>query len=136
MAHCSTALIRCMDFRLGSAIRDYMQSNGLYDDTDVISIAGAAKDLNDQSMGDAVAGQIGLSAKLHSINTIILMNHTDCGGYGGRSAFEGVDAEREHHLKELNAAKEKLTGEYPDVTIRLALADIRDDGSVNIEDIS
>lgn len=136
MAHtCSTALVRCIDFRLGSAIRDYMQKNNLYNETDIISYAGATKNINDDA-GGPVETQIDLSKSLHSINTVILMNHTDCGGYGGRSAFESAEAEREHHLGELNKAKDRLAAKHPDLTIKLALADIKDDGSINIEDIS
>ncbi|MCH8049361.1 hypothetical protein IH979_01475 [Patescibacteria group bacterium] len=70
---CSTALIRCIDFRLGSAIRDYLEKNNLYDDVDIISFAGAAKNINDEEEGP-VETQIDLSKRLHSINTVILMN--------------------------------------------------------------
>ncbi len=137
MSHtCKAALVRCMDFRLQSAIADYIASEGLSNNVDIISIAGAAKDVNDQSMGDAVSGQLALSKKLHDVETIILMNHTDCGGYGGRAAFESVEAERTHHEAELASAAEKLAVVYPDVTIKKMLADIKDDGSVNIETIS
>jgi len=135
MAHtCSTALIRCIDFRLGGAIRDYMNANNLYDDTDIISLAGAVKDLAQNENG-YLEGQIDLSHQLHSTNTVILMNHTDCGGYGGRAAFENREAENAHHHSELKKGKEKILAKHPDITVKLALAHIEDDGSVRIEDI-
>ena len=135
MGHtCSSALVRCMDFRLESAIEEYMDSADICGDADVIAFAGAAKNLNEEPSGP-VETQIDLSKKLHEINTLILMNHTDCGGYGGREAFESPEAEREHHLSELTKAKERMAEKYPDLTIKLALADIREDGSVNIEEI-
>lgn len=135
MSHtCSTALVRCIDFRLGSAIKNYMDSNGLYDDTDIISIAGAAKDLNVEG-SNVLEGQIDLSKSLHSINTVILMNHTDCGGYGGREAFESVEAERAHHEEELKRAKEKLISKYDDIKVKMVIADIKDDGSISIEEV-
>ena len=93
MAHiCSNALVRCMDFRLGSAINEYMKNFELINDTDIISVAGAAKSIAQEENGFA-EGQIDLSKKLHSIKKVILMNHTDCGGYGGRAAFESDEAE-------------------------------------------
>ena len=125
-----------MDFRLESAIEEYMANNKLTNDTDVISIAGAAKDVNDQSMGGAVAGQLALSKKLHDINTIVLMNHTDCGGYGGRSAFESREAEWQNHVDALNGAAAILKATYPDVTIKKTIADINDDGSIEIKEVA
>ncbi|MFH1631531.1 MAG: carbonic anhydrase [bacterium] len=135
MSHtCSTALVRCMDFRLGNAIKDYLESNNLYDDVDIISLAGAAKDLNDPE-GGVLETQLSLSKRLHSINTVILMNHTDCGGYGGRAAFESAEAEHKHHVDELGKAKEKLLAKYPDLTVKTVLADIKEDGIVSIDEI-
>lgn len=136
MSHtCSAALVRCMDFRLESAIEAYLSEKNLTDDVDVISIAGAAKDLNDGSMGGAVESQLGLSKKLHDIGTIILMNHTDCGGYGGRGAFESREAEWQNHVDALNGAQSYLKEAYPDVTIKKVIADIQNNGSIEIKEI-
>jgi len=121
-----------MDFRLESAIDEYLLQENLTDNVDIISIAGAAKDLNDGSMGNAVEGQLALSKKLHDVQTIILMNHTDCGGYGGRAAFESIEAERDNHASELTKAAEKLAVEYPDVEIKKILADIKEDETIEI----
>ncbi len=125
-----------MDFRLESAIESYMSDNDLTNDTDVISIAGAAKDLNDGSMGGAVESQLSLSKKLHDINCITLMNHTDCGGYGGRDAFDSREAEWENHVEALKTAETYLKGTYPDVAIKKVIADIQDDGSVEIKEVA
>lgn len=132
---CSNALVRCMDFRLGSAVRDYMKENDLYDDTDIIAVAGAAKDIA-QEDGSYVEDQVNLSKKLHNIGTIILMNHTDCGGYGGRDTFASREAEHAKHISDLQQAKAKLKAQFPDVKIKLLLADILDDGSVDIQDVT
>lgn len=135
MSHtCSHALVRCIDFRLGPAIRDYLDKNGLYGSIDIISVAGAAKDIA-QTNDSFPQAQVSLSNKLHDTNTVILMNHTDCGGYGGRGAFSSKEEERETHLKDLKAAKEKVLAAHPDLTVKLALAVIEDDGSVNVEEI-
>jgi carbonic anhydrase len=133
MSHtCTNALVRCIDFRLEPAIQKYLNDNNLAGDTDIIAFAGAVKDIND---GLAVAGQLELSHQLHATKTIILMNHTDCGGYGGRAAFEGREAEWEHHVAELNKAKEAMSAMLPDVEIKLAIADVLDDGSVEIKSV-
>jgi hypothetical protein len=124
-----------MDFRLESAIEAWLAEQNLVNDVDIISIAGAAKDLNDGSMGKAVEGQLALSKKLHDIGTIVLMNHTDCGGYGGRDAFESREAEWGHHVAELAKAAATLSETYPGVTIKQVIADI-DGEAVQIKEVA
>lgn len=136
MSHvCSTALVRCMDFRLGSAIRDHLEAAGLYNDVDIISIAGAAKDIA-QEDGSYAEGQVDLSHRLHETKTVVLMNHTDCGGYGGRAAFDSDEAERAQHEGDLRAAREKLIAKHEGLEVKMALAVIGEGGSVLIETIS
>lgn len=135
MSHtCSSALVRCMDFRLGSAVRDYLTEQNLYNDVDIISAAGAAKDVA-QEEGSYVEGQIALSHKLHETKKVILMNHTDCGGYGGRSAFESCEAERAQHENDLRAAREKLLAAHEVLEVLMTLAVIEEDGSIHIDSI-
>lgn len=125
MAHtCSTCLVRCIDFRLGSAFHEFHDRENLYGDADVISVAGACKGLNDEQ-GGFLDNQIDLSKKLHDIKTIVLVNHTDCGAYGGCSAFATPEAEREHHTAELRKAKEYLEKKHQGVTVKIMLADQR-----------
>lgn len=136
MAHtCKTALVRCMDFRLGNAIKKYLEAEGLYDDCDIISIAGAAKDIIENSEG-FLASQIEISKNLHGINTVILMNHTDCGGYGGSAKHENATAEREFHVSELGKARDIIATKYPDLNIKLMLAQIHEDGKIEISEIN
>jgi len=124
-----------MDFRLGSAIRDHLADAGLYDDVDIISIAGAAKDIA-QGEGSYAEGQVDLSHKLHETKTVILMNHTDCGGYGGRAAFDSDEAERAQHEADLRAAREKLVAKHEGLEVKMALAVIGANGTVSIEEIA
>lgn len=125
MSHnCSTCVIRCIDFRLGHAIHELHEREDLYGDADVISVAGACKGLNDEP-GGFLETQIELSKKLHNINTILLINHTDCGAYGGHSAFASPELEREHHQAELKRAQDYLKTKHPGITIKIMLADQR-----------
>ena len=135
MSHtCSTALVRCIDFRLGSAMRDYLNEKNLYNDIDIIAVAGAAKDIA-QTDNSFAQGQVDLSNQLHSTKTVILMNHTDCGGYGGRSAFSSDQEEYDKHVEDMRAAKEKILAKHEGLEVRLALAKIGENGNVTIEEI-
>ncbi|MFA6130741.1 MAG: carbonic anhydrase [Patescibacteria group bacterium] len=132
--HCTHALVRCMDFRLEKAIEKYLIEQNLVGTIDVISVAGAAKDLVAHPEG-FVATQIDLSKKLHESHTIILMNHTDCGGYGGRDALESDEAEHDFHLKELEKGKQIILAKYPDLTVKKVLAKIKGE-TVEFEELN
>lgn len=132
---CSSVLVRCIDFRLGSAIRDYLNTNNLYDDIDIISIAGAVKNVNDEPSG-FLAEQLSISKRLHHVQTIILMNHTDCGAYGGRSAFANKESEWKAHTAQLHAAHATITKMWPDVNVKLFMADVEEGRRVEIREVA
>lgn len=96
MSHtCKALLLRCLDFRLNEAIQQWLQKNHLANNCDLVSLAGAVKNLK------IVLGQIEISQRLHGISEVILMNHTDCGAYGGRAAFADSEEERARHQQDL-----------------------------------
>jgi carbonic anhydrase len=135
MAHtCNALVIHCMDFRFGSAIKGHLEDQALLDDCDIVSLAGAAKNIaapsSDADLATAMK-QVELSKKLHDIKTVVLMNHTDCGAYGGRKAFADRDVERAQHTADMEKAGEAIRAKYPDLQIRIVLADIEEDGSIN-----
>lgn len=135
MSHtCNHALIRCMDFRLQKAIDQWMSKNNLAGDCDMISVAGAGKDIVVNPDG-FVATQVDLSCKLHETKIVLLMHHTDCGAYGGHTAFSSLEDERAHHLDEMAKAEEVIKSRHPEVEVKKILTVINDDGSILIEDI-
>jgi carbonic anhydrase len=121
-----------MDFRLNPSIQKYLEANNLVNNTDIISLAGGVKNINDTENGCAQQ-QIDLSVKLHGINTLMLMNHTDCGAYGGSAKFASKEEEKVFHIEELNKARTKLTQIYPDLKIILLLGDTFSRETTNIE---
>ncbi len=124
-----------MDFRLTPAVEEYFRVNGLSGNADMISVAGAAKGMADQE-NSFLESQIDLSKRLHGIQTVILMNHTDCGAYGGRSGFSSSEAERERHLDDLRTAKERIQHKDADLEVRLIFGTIGEDGKVVVEEIA
>lgn len=122
-------LLRCIDFRLNEAIQQWLQENHLANNCDLVSLAGAVKNLG------VVLPQIEISHRLHGITEVILMNHTDCGAYGGRAAFESSEEEHSRHQQDLRQAKEKIISQFPDLKIRLVLAKINPLGQIFFEEI-
>ncbi len=132
-------VLHCMDFRLGSAIRDELQKREILDDCDIVAIAGAGKTIvtkTDQiAWHDTAMSHIDLSKRLHSIKNLIIMNHTDCGAYGGRSAFDSHEAENKQHVGDLKVAKEIVMEAHPDLNVQTVLVHIADDASISFEDV-
>jgi len=132
MSHtCTHAIVHCMDFRLNPSIQNYLLDHDLVNTTDIISVAGAVKDINESENG-FVEGQIELSVRLHQISTLLLLNHTDCGAYGGSDKFETKDEEKEFHLGELRKAQAKLKTKYPNLEILILLGDTVSRDQTNI----
>lgn len=127
MHSCSTLTVHCIDFRLQKTIKDYLDNQLLLGDCDILSVAGGVKDMN------FVLSQVKLSKSLHSIKKVVLVNHTDCGAYGGSSAFANAEAEKMHHASELLKAKHEISRLFPDLTVETFLAVISTQGEVNLE---
>ncbi len=95
-----------MDFRFQSFIRKWADENIRNQSYDLISYAGASKDL------DAILNQIDLSVRLHHIPRVVLIHHEDCGAYGPEGTFE-------RHAADLLRAKEALRSRHPQLDIDL-----------------
>ena len=137
MSHtCKATLVRCMDFRLEPELTDSLRSKNLLHAIDVISIAGAAKNIVDDPKG-FVMNQIGLSVQLHGITEVSLMHHSDCGAYGGSKAFASLEEEKVMHVTQMQKAKEVILTSYPLLTIKMFFAVIGENQHVNsIEEVS
>jgi len=131
--NCHALLLHCMDFRLQKDIKHFMEEHGLLGDCDVVSLAGAAKNILDPGTRDLVLHQIDVSKTLHGISVVHLMNHTDCGAYGGHAGFANLEAEREKHIEDLKAAAGVIKDLYPDLAVVKWIAHIEKEG--NVEDI-
>jgi len=111
-----------------------MIENNLPGDCDMISVAGAGKDIMDNPDG-FVATQIGISKKLHDIKTVFLMHHTGCGACIGHNTFENIEVERAHHVSEMIKTAEVIKAKHPDMEVKMILAEIFENGEVEIKDV-
>ena len=56
-----------------------------------------------------VLSNINISLKLHDPDLIVLVNHEDCGAYGGSKKFASKEEEEQFHEQELDKAQETLS---------------------------
>jgi len=116
-----------MDFRLVERIRDWMQSEGMMGDTDVVAIAGAGKELLNEGAGrETLLKQIELSAKLHNACRVILLHHSDCGAYKADYVFNSFDEEKARHSEDMAKEAEIIKGKFPELEVIKVLAIMKD----------
>lgn len=101
---CEAVIITCIDFRFQEYINNWIAGNFSPKTFDRVAIAGGVFDF------DYVSKQIEISKRLHHIKKVVLINHEDCGAYGGAGTAE-------KHAEDLKNAVEKIKQQYPDLTI-------------------
>ncbi len=123
---CQALAIHCIDFRLQHDLVRYLEERKLIGTVDIVSLAGGVRELAraEKPEQSVLFGQIELSRKLHGIQEVHLINHTDCGAYGGASAFPSPEAEFDAHAADLRAAAAVISAHFPELVIHLALAKV------------
>ena len=116
---CDAAVIWCFDNRFELGFRKFLQRIGVVY-WDAIKIAGGTKCLaspDRESDRAFVLNQIRISMRLHQTQRVILMQHSDCGAYGGLESFASPAAERDNHRAELRKAARVVLDEIPGVVV-------------------
>ncbi len=137
MSHTAKALVlRCMDFRFVTTLREHLLLLGLKDQYDLVSVAGAAKNMVDPfdpKDPEFVMRQIDVAQRLHHIKTVIVINHLDCGAYG--KIFKTKEEERRRHEADLAKAKALILERCPDLKVRLVLAGLHPAGGFHVDHV-
>jgi len=127
---CEAVVLACIDFRFWKETMQFVEEELEIKTYDFPKMPGAAKAINDcLSEVDVPMECIGVPCNLHRIQKIVIVNHADCGAYGGSSQFDGdIEAEQKFHEGELRKAKEKILKYYPGKEIILVYAKLVDGG--------
>jgi carbonic anhydrase len=128
--HCEAALVCCEDFRLhhrpdgSDVVSEFLSALNV--NCDVISRAGAIQDLvrPRQGFDGELIRDLDVSANLHQVADIYLMNHEDCGAYGAFFSFGSRAEEIAQHLTDLAAARRLLQERYPNIRIHTLFAEL------------
>jgi len=114
---CEAMVLSCIDFRFWPAIIKYVEEELGIKDFDFPSLPGAAKAINncDHDNAGLAMSCVDVPCNLHHVKKLIIVNHADCGAYGGRAKFDNnLDQELEFHKAELAQAKALISAKHPD----------------------
>jgi carbonic anhydrase len=125
--NCTTVVLHCIDWRLAEGDLDQVleAANLAPKGFDRITLAGAVKNLTspEHERDRALAlKQIELSRKLHGVTRVVLVNHQDCGAYGGSSAFTSQAEELVSHEQELKQAAAIVAETFPELEVISCIA--------------
>jgi carbonic anhydrase len=126
---CEAVVLSCIDFRFWKETADFVEKELGIKSYDFPSLPGAAKAINESNGQDLAMSCISVPCELHHAKKIIIINHQDCGAYGGSAKFNGdIEAEQKFHEEELQKAKDIILGKYPNKEYILVYAKLADDG--------
>lgn len=109
---CEAVVVHCIDFRFRKSLAEFLESR-FGDSYDLVSVAGGVKRLvSDPLNNNFILEQIKISDALHKPGVILLIQHEDCGAYGGSQAFGDFSTEQEAQSQELEKAETLLKQQF------------------------
>lgn len=123
--HAKALVLSCIDFRVMEAEHDFLAQHRLGHQYDWTALAGASLALAGfphNAEAKAFWDQLSLSRQLHQIETVIILDHQDCGAYASKiDANLIIDPAREQqvHADYLNRAYRAIKTRYPDLGVEL-----------------
>ncbi|GMU28629.1 MAG: hypothetical protein AMXMBFR17_21690 [Candidatus Jettenia caeni] len=127
---CNTLVISCVDFRFVSFIRVFLTENlKIKDDYDHIAIPGSVTDIIRPETQKITFDKIDILLNLHHVNHLVLIEHKDCGAYGGSKYFDSDEKETEVLSNGLRRVRDILNEKYPNLKIDLFLASLKNVGN-------
>jgi carbonic anhydrase len=124
---CEAVVLCCIDFRFWRETLEFVEKEMGLNSFDFPSLPGSAKAINESD--NLAFACVSVPCDLHHVKKIVIVNHQDCGAYGGSGKFNGDEtAEQKFHEEELRKAKAKILEKYPEKEVVLVYAKLVDDG--------
>ncbi|PIT87191.1 MAG: hypothetical protein COU31_04235 [Candidatus Magasanikbacteria bacterium CG10_big_fil_rev_8_21_14_0_10_40_10] len=126
-----------MDFRFEPGLFHFLNTKHILGDADIVGWAGAGKAFLDTDSQAFALKQLELSHKLHNSCEVHIIQHRDCGGYGGSKQFESPQDEVRFHTDQITKIKSLISEKLPDVAFKVTgyFADFTENGDVVINPI-
>jgi len=114
---CEAMVLQCIDFRLRRRLNEHLMGR-FPQGYDLISVAGGVKRLlADGPENNFVLEQLQTSHRLHKPRQIVLIQHEDCGAYGGSKAFSSFESEETFQKEQLAKAEQLLKKHFPSISV-------------------
>lgn len=126
MSHaCNALVLTCIDFRFHNQLEKLLQDK-VCQSFDLKTDAGAVKQLvsGKAAVRDWILQNIEIARKLHQIKKVVLVNHRDCGAYGGDAAFANHRAQVNFHKNQLEEATKIIQEKFPDLKVETYFAEL------------
>ena len=112
-------VVACVDFRFQNEfLKECNQELG-EKTFDYLTYPGASKSIIDAESRGGIFLAIETLAKIHATQTIVVLDHIDCGAYGGSVRFDSIDDEIKFHTEKLVEAKALLSEKFPELSAKL-----------------
>ncbi len=124
MSHtASNIVVACVDFRFQNEfLKECNQELG-EKTFDYLTYPGASKSIIDAESRSVIFSAIATLVKIHKTKTIVILDHIDCGAYGGSVMFDNLADEISFHIKKLGEAKAFLVKRFPNLAVKLRIYD-------------
>ncbi len=123
---CEAVVLTCVDFRFWNSVVEFVKNELKIKNFDLATVPGAAKEIvNGNEAIDKL--EIDIPVKFHHVRKVVIVNHEDCGAYGGSSRFKNADEEEKFHRGELLKARSIIEKVHPGVEVVLAYARLVDE---------
>jgi len=109
---CDVLVLMCIDFRFRENVQNSLKKIGLKS-YDLVVYPGASSSLSSEkhSAFRPLLDAINISQNLHGIKKVVIVDHEDCGVYGGSSSFESFDDEKTAHREKIALARKAIEAE-------------------------
>jgi hypothetical protein len=122
---CENMVVRCMDYRFHADLPALLAEQFGVEcfSYDSPGGCGGSKSLIDQRPREMMLEALDLGVSLHGVKRLVIVDHVDCGAYGGSEQFEGTEEERQFHVERLREAGEIAAEAQPEIEIVLFYQD-------------
>lgn len=109
-------VISCIDYRFRPRVAQWIHEE-FNDQADLVAVAGASKSILDGPSREYILGQIDIGIRLHGVERIHIVDHIDCGAYGGSKLHDHEDAEITFHAGQCAGAADAIREKFPQLTV-------------------
>lgn len=121
----SYLVLTCVDFRFQETVHDFLIKQGIKGQYDLVCLAGASKNIVDPTKScdfETLFHELRICSDLHKTQEFWIIDHEDCGAYGGSSAFGSYENELKVHRDNLAKSREIVKEEFPQLEFKTFFA--------------